>query len=86
MLEVSRKSESHYGMNTAQYVSTGYLRCWIMFDLDNGHANSSGDSGRGYAWVFTTRKNAREYRKKQHTYECCARLSEPIFVSIPRNP
>jgi hypothetical protein len=62
------------------YVTCGYRRAWIMWDLDNGHSWGGNDPGKGYVWVFKTRKEALEHRKKQHKGRLNARLSKPIKI------
>ena len=63
------------------YVSCGYKRAWLMWDLDNGHAWSKNDSGKGYAWLFPTKAAALKHRKKQHKKKNTAMLSYPIFIN-----
>ena len=50
----------------SDYIKTAYRKTWICFDLDNGHSCGKNDPGKGYIWVFTTRKEAREHIKKQN--------------------
>lgn len=71
--------------SAAQYVSCGWRRAWIMWDLDNGHAWSSGDPGRGYMWVFKTRKEAMEHRRIQHQNPKNVRLSLPFKIEGDRS-
>lgn len=52
-----------------------------MWDLDNGHAWSKNDSGKGYAWLFPTKAAALKHRKKQHKKKNTAMLSYPIFIN-----
>jgi len=58
------------------YVTCGWRRAWIMWDLDNGHANSQNDSGKGYFWVFKTKREALEHRKEQNKLIFGAKLSK----------
>lgn len=67
-------------ISSGSYVACGYNRAWIMWDLDNGHANSSRDVGKGYFWVFKTRKDALSHRNKQHKMKLGARLSYPVKI------
>lgn len=66
------------------YLSCGYRQAWIMWDLDNGHAYDKKDIGKGYIWVFSTKKEALEHRKKQHSNPDFARLSMPKKITRPR--
>lgn len=50
-------------------------KIWIMFDLCNGHVG-----GRTYFWVFPTKKEALNHRKKQHKNKNSARLSVPLLL------
>lgn len=61
------------------YVKCGYRKAWVMFDLDNGH---DGKYPKGYCWVFKTKREAIEHRRKQHNKEFGARLSVPILVKL----
>jgi hypothetical protein len=61
------------------YIGCAYRKAWIMWDLDNGHI-SNGGNGKGYMWVFSTRKEAVEHRQKQHK-SGGARLSKPIKIT-----
>ena len=67
------------------YVRCGFRSAWIMFDLGNGHACGQNDSGRGCIWVFSTRKEALEHRKSQHSNPKFVTLSYPIHVKMDRN-
>lgn len=69
---------------SANYVKCGWRRAWIMWDLDNGHAWSTRDNGHGYLWVFTTRKEAIQHRRKQHLKRFGARLSMPVKIEGDR--
>lgn len=62
------------------YVTTAYRKAWICFDLDNGHSWGKNDPGKGYIWVFITRKEATEHKRKQKKHPFAARLSQPIKV------
>ena len=64
------------------YVSCAYRRAWILFDLDNGHSWGGNDVGKGYMWVFKTKKEAIEHKKKQNKMKFGARLSKPILVKL----
>lgn len=66
------------------YVQCGWRRAWIAWDLDNGHACSKGDAGKGYMWVYKTRREALEHRKTQHKNPHHARLSYPVKVEGDR--
>lgn len=69
-------------MTHENYIKVGYRRFWVMFDLDNGHQWNSRDIGKGYIWVFESRKKALAHRKAQHSNRDNARLSYPKFVKI----
>jgi hypothetical protein len=45
---------------------------WIMWDLSNGHTKR-----RCYLWIFPSRQDALEHRRKQHRGKFHARLSMP---------
>ena len=62
------------------YVTCGWRRMWIMWDLDNGHACHKNDPGKGYAWIFKTRKEALNHRRQQHKRKHRSRLSMPIKI------
>ncbi len=62
------------------YVSCGYRRIYIMWDLDNGHAWSKRDNGKGYVWIFQNYKDAMQHRRKQHKNKRYAGLSMPIRI------
>lgn len=66
------------------YVQCGWRRAWIMWDLDNGHARGDYDPGKGYVWIFSTRKKALEHRKNQHKKPNHARLSYPRKIEGDR--
>lgn len=69
------------------YVSCGWRRAWVMWDLDNGHARNKQDPGKGCMWVFRTRADARKHRKAQHKVDHYARLSAPFKIEGDRrNP
>lgn len=55
-----------------------------MWDLDNGHAHYTRDPGKGYMWVFTTKREALEHRRKQHRNKMNARLSQPFKLEGSR--
>lgn len=67
------------------YVRCGFRSAWIMFDLENGHAWGKNDSGKGYIWIFSTRKEALEHRRKQHKDPSHVRLSYPVHIKMNRN-
>ena len=67
-----------------EYVPTGWRRAWIMFDLDNGHSWGKNDPGKGYIWVFRTKREALAHKKYQNTREFAAKLSPPIKVEYNR--
>lgn len=71
-------------MKTERYISVSYCRAWVMWDLDNGHAWNKQDSGKGYLWVFPTKKEALEHKRKYHKGSDKARLSKPIKIEYPR--
>jgi hypothetical protein len=54
-----------------------YGKFWVMFDRDNGHPG-----GRGYVWIFETKKAALEHRREQHKDKLSARLTMPQKVVI----
>ena len=62
------------------YARCGWRRAWIMWDMDNGHAHGKNDSGKGYLWIFATRKAAINHRRKQHAAKGNARLSFPFKI------
>lgn len=66
-------------MNNNNYVKCAYRKAWIMWDLDNGHA-FEGCPGKGYMWVFSTKKEAKKHRKWQHEDKNRARLSKPFKI------
>ncbi len=70
--------------NEGIYIQCGFRRAWAMWDLDNGHAHGKNDSGKGYLWVFKTRKEALKHRREQHKFEECARLSKPFKIEGKR--
>lgn len=67
------------------YVRCGFRSAWIMFDLENGHSCGKNDSGKGYIWIFSTRKEALKHRKNQHDNPSYVKLSYPIHVKMNRN-
>jgi hypothetical protein len=69
-----------------QYVQTAFRKAWVLFDLDNGHKWGNG-SGKGYMWVFPTRKAATEHKKKYKPAPTnnFVRLSQPIKVEMSTN-
>jgi len=67
------------------YIECGWRRAWIMWDLDNGHAWSKGDPGRGYLWVFKTKKEAIEHKRQQRKMEFGAKLSKPFLIEGDRS-
>ena len=66
------------------YIRCGWRRAWIMWDLDNGHAWDKQDPGKGYMWVFPTRKEALMHRRKQHKKKFGAELSMPFKIEGDR--
>ena len=58
------------------YVSCAWRRAWIMWDLDNGHAWNRNDPGKGYMWVFKTKKDALEHKRQSKN----VRLSAPFKI------
>ena len=62
------------------YIATGYKKFWVLFDLENGHSWNKNDSGKGYAWIFPTRKLARIKYKKHKNSGKFVELSPPIKV------
>lgn len=65
----------------SEYVQCGWRQAWVMWDMDNGHAWGKKDAGKGYMWVFSTRKAALLHRKRQHAKLHSARLSMPFKIS-----
>ena len=63
--------------NYFSIVATKWNRIWILFDLSNGHAG-----GKTYFWVFGTKAEALEHRKKQHKKKKNARLSYPVKIEF----
>ena len=66
------------------YIQCGWQRAWVMWDLDNGHAHGKNDPGKGYMWIFETRKEALIHRKLQHKIKFGARLSMPFKIEGDR--
>lgn len=66
------------------YVKCAWRRAWLLFDLDNGHSWGLNDSGKGYVWVFKTKKEAIAHKKLQKTKPFAAQLSPPIKVEYNR--
>ena len=66
------------------YVRVGFRRAWCMWDLDNGHAYGERDPGKGYIWLFATKKEALDHRKKQHQKKFGASLSLPFLIKGDR--
>lgn len=66
------------------YIQCAWRRAWLMFDLDNGHSWGLNDAGKGYVWIFKTRKEAIEHKKNRP--KDSVRLSPPIKVEYRRNP
>lgn len=64
------------------YVSCAWRRAWLVFDLDNGHSWGLNDSGKGYVWVFKTKKEATNHKKNRPKHS--VRLSPPIKVEYNR--
>lgn len=54
-----------------------FCKFWMMWDLSNGHKGY-----RGYIWIFRTKKEAMDHRRKQHKSKTGARLSIPIKMDI----
>ncbi len=68
-----------------RYIQCGWRRAWIMWDMGNGHAMNKNDPGKGYMWVFKTRKEAMTHRKKQHSNKKSVRLSMPFKIEGDRD-
>lgn len=66
------------------YIRTGYRKTWICFDLDNGHSYGKNNAGKGYVWIFSTRKEARGHCKKQRKMKFAAKLSQPIKIEYQK--
>lgn len=66
------------------YIQCGWRRAWILWDLDNGHAQTERDNGKGYMWVFSSYKEAMNHRRNQHKKEGNARLSIPVKIEGDR--
>lgn len=66
------------------YVACGWRVAWIMWDLGNGHSWGKRDPGKGYMWVFRTRKDAIEHRRKTHRRKRSVRLSRPFKIEGDR--
>lgn len=71
-------------LGVGEYARCGWRRAWIMWDMDNGHAWGQNDAGKGYLWVFSTRKDAMTHRKAQHSKKHHAKLSMPFKIEGPR--
>lgn len=67
------------------YIKTAWRRAWIMWDLDNGHAWGKNDSGKGYMWVFPTKKEALAHKKEQSARKHGAKLSAPFKIEGDRS-
>lgn len=52
---------------------------WLLFDLSNGHFGSC-----CYCWWFTTRREARAHRRRQHRVTANARLSQPVRAALAK--
>ena len=65
---------------TGEYVQCAYRKAWLMFDLDNGHkCNNICDNGKGYLWIFKTKKEA-EFLRKFHRENDLPSLSKPVRI------
>jgi len=62
-----------------KYIETPYKKFWVLFDLDNGHKWGKNDAGKGYAWIFSTKKEAIQHKRNWPAPKY-ARLSKPIKV------
>ncbi len=69
-----------------KYVECGWRRAWIMWDMCNGHACNQSDPGKGYLWVFKTKREALLHRRKQHSNNLNARLSMPFKIECAQRP
>lgn len=49
---------------------------WLLLDRDNGNP----EIGRGYVWIFKTRKAARDHKRKQNRTAKNAKLLGPWRV------
>jgi hypothetical protein len=61
------------------YLSVSWNQFWFMVDLDNGHTK-----GNGYIWVFKTKKEAIEHRRRQHKKKFGSKLSVPIKINFKK--
>ena len=59
------------------YIECAHKKMWVCFDLDNGHSSGKKDAGKGYAWIFRTREEARQHIRNQKTKKFAALLSSP---------
>lgn len=66
------------------YIQCAWRRAWLLFDLDNGHSWGLNDHGKGYVWVFKTKKEAIAHKKLQKARPFAAQLSPPIKVEYNR--
>ena len=62
------------------YVQCAWRKMWIMWDLDNGHYFLN-NGGKGYVWIFRTRDEAKEHKRKQRLIGG-ANLSKPIKIDF----
>lgn len=63
------------GLKITNYITIpDFGKFWMMWDLVNGHKGY-----RGYIWIFRTKKEATDHRRKQHK-NGGARLSLPIKI------
>ena len=71
-----------YDYLTPKYVECGYKKAWVLFDLDNGHSYGKNDAGKGYMWVFSTKKQALDHKRSQKSLPNSAKLSKPIKLVL----
>lgn len=62
------KRSDHY----FSVISPVWKQIWIMFDQSNGHSK-----GSTYFWVFGTKREALEHRRKVHKLKDSVKLSYP---------
>ena len=68
-------------INKGSYAGTKWDRMWVVPDLDNGHP---GKAGKGYVWIFPTKKAAIEHKRAQRKMKYAASLGKPFMVRIPK--
>ncbi len=76
-LEIDEKLTAGGSPYRAYITIPDFGKFWICFDLSNGHKG-----GRGYAWIFRTKKEAIEHRKYQHKKKSGAKLSFPFKIQL----